>query len=347
MPLLTRFDTPGGLRDLPTGHPRYEEWLGTWHKVINDMLGEGPFRGSAGPEPSPITARVGEFYNPSVTPVNPVGERSLVWMGFPRKIMLDHRDERHRAFELGDTRGDMPGGQSTQQEYLEWRITEGATPGEIKKVTFTTETPEYWGELFRFDPIRCAELYGELVGDTVLVNELVDAANNYDPLNKWNTTDGIVHYIVTNLPNTLGAAVGLARGSAQLTGSRHVRDNYEVSGGAETAADPRVGVDVNMLVRKGLSVTLREAIGLYMAAWDDTGWTKPDGSPVGDYWHVVRGRTGAALRIEYEVPASERANGTGFSVSDIKIGGRPITHGGHLAEHVTVMIGGVAGTHPA
>jgi hypothetical protein len=45
-----------------------------------------------------------------------------------------------------------------------------------------------------------------------------------------------------------------------------------------------------------------------------------------------------AVRLEYEVPASE-----GFVVGDIRIGGRPIEFGGQLAEHVTVMAAGIAG----
>jgi hypothetical protein len=76
-----------------------------------------------------------------------------------------------------------------------------------------------------------------------------------------------------------------------------------------------------------------------MVDWDDTGWTKPDGTPVGDYWRISRGTAGAALRLEYEVPAGE-----GFVVGDIRIGGRPIKWGGQIAEHVTVMVGGIAGT---
>jgi hypothetical protein len=59
---------------------------------------------------------------------------------------------------------------------------------------------------------------------------------------------------------------------------------------------------------------------------------------VGDYWRIVRGSPGAALRVEYEVPASE-----GFVVGDISIGGRPIRFGGQLAEHITVMAGGLVG----
>jgi hypothetical protein len=52
----------------------------------------------------------------------------------------------------------------------------------------------------------------------------------------------------------------------------------------------------------------------------------------------VRGSPGAALRVEYAVPPEE-----GFAVSDIRIGGRPIRTGGEIAEHVTVMVRGLAG----
>jgi hypothetical protein len=68
-----------------------------------------------------------------------------------------------------------------------------------------------------------------------------------------------------------------------------------------------------------------------MIDWDDTGFEKPDGMPVGDYWTVERGDKGAALRLRYEVPEAE-----GFLVGDIRIGGRPITTGGQLAEHIVM-----------
>jgi hypothetical protein len=78
--------------------------------------------------------------------------------------------------------------------------------------------------------------------------------------------------------------------------------------------------------------------GLYMLGWDDSGWTKPNGDPVDDYWQVDRGVRGAALRVTYEVP--ERA---GFQVGDILIGGRPIEFGGHIAEHITMSAHVVSG----
>ena len=89
-------------------------------------------------------------------------------------------------------------------------------------------------------------------------------------------------------------------------------------------------------------MTFAEPIGVYIGGWDDTGFTKPDGSPAGDYWRVVRpeGALGPpALRVEYEVPKGE-----GFIVGDISIGGRRIEYGGQIAEHVTVLVNGSAGT---
>jgi hypothetical protein len=107
---------------------------------------------------------------------------------------------------------------------------------------------------------------------------------------------------------------------------------------ANTSVDPRVTYDVSALVRKPLSVTLGEPIGLYITGYDDTGWTKPDGSPVDDYWRILRGSPGQILRLEYQAPAA-----AGFVVGDITIGGRPIEWGGQIAEHVTVTIAGIAG----
>ena len=90
--------------------------------------------------------------------------------------------------------------------------------------------------------------------------------------------------------------------------------------------------------RKGLYVTFRDPVGLYIVDWNDSGFTKPNGTPVGNYWRIVRGTPGMVLRLEYEVPA-----GLGFVVGDIKIGGHPIEYGGQVAEHITVSTTGTAG----
>jgi hypothetical protein len=312
MPIITRHDTPAGLRDLPESSNFYE----AWHKYIDEKL-QANTPGSGG----------GEFYDPCEVNVDPIGYRSLVWMAFPRTALMKHRDDRHGAYAEADADR-----LNVQDEYCEWRVT--SVEGKITKVTFVTETPEYWQKLWEADPTCVVRLYQELVSRDLKDTDLMTKDGAYDKMNRWNTTSGIVHFILDI--NTLDAALGLAQGSAN---SGKAQDNYEATANASTSVDPRVPRDVGTLVRKGLSVTLRSPIGIYIAGWDDTGWTKPDGTPVGDYWRIVRGRPGQVLRLDYEVPESE-----GFVVGDIRIGGRPIKWGGQIAEHISVSVAGLAGT---
>ena len=64
MALITRFDTPASLRDLPADSVFYDKW----HRYLFDSI----------PETTPGGGNVGEFYNASRIDVNVVGERSLV-----------------------------------------------------------------------------------------------------------------------------------------------------------------------------------------------------------------------------------------------------------------------------
>jgi hypothetical protein len=202
---------------------------------------------------------------------------------------------------------------------------------------FVTETPEYWEALAAAHPPTVVALYKDLVDTAASEADIFSGPGGaYKRDNVWNTKRGIVHYIQDI--NTLKDAVDLAQDSVKTAA---VLDNFDVPSSSlksATSADPRVALDIGVLARRGLSITLGDPIGLYMIRWDHTGWTKPNGRPVGDYWTVRRGTVGAALRLEYEVPASE-----GFVVGEIRIGGRPIDFGGQIAEHVTVMVGGVAG----
>jgi hypothetical protein len=318
MSLLPRFDTPASLRDLPADSVFYDNW----HNFVSNQIATS----------TPGAGGVGEFYNPSTLDVNVVGERLLTWMAFPRRILMPNRDDRNRAFVIAEDR-------DVQDEYCEWRVIKNAD-GKITKITFVTETPEYWEQLWAVDPGRVVELYRELVGDpSVSQAELEDGSGGYKRRNRWNEregatdTHGIVHLIQSI--NNLGAALGLVQGSAA---SGVFNDNYEEISLPNTSVDPRVELDVSTLVRKNLSVTLRDPVGLYIVGWDDTGWSKPNGTPVGNYWRIVRGRPGQVLRLEYEVSA-----GAGFVVGDIRIGGRRIEWGGQVAEHVTVTTVGTAG----
>jgi hypothetical protein len=334
MALVTRFETPGKVRDLPDSSPFYGQWHDTVSLMLDNCAGDV------------VTAPPGSgIYNASHTEVNVVGPRTLVWMGFPRLLLTaDHPGGRREAFSKGETRGvSIPGGRTTQNEYLEW-FTERDQRGRITKVTFTTETIEYWSALFRSSggPERVLELYRQLLGNPgIELAELKDARGNYNPLNVWNTERGIIHFIVEQPPNTFGAALLLVA----LGVSRDVvSDNFQFGETLGNSADPRVTFDAGGLARKGLQITTADPFGIYLGSWDDTGWSKPDGSPVDNYWQVVRpaGASGPpALRLVYEVPASE-----GFVVGDIRIGGRPIEFGGQIAEHLSVMLPAIAGILP-
>lgn len=317
MALVTRFDTPASLRDLPAGSAFYHDW----HNFLAGELQTMAATGTA----------TGEFYDASEVNVNVLAEHSLVWMAFPRQVLVAHRDDRMAAFTRAD--GDVAR-RDPQNEYCEWHVTRNAA-NKITKVVFVTEVPEYWEHLWATDPAKVVGLYRTLVDPAVGEADLRDGGpgSGYNQFNPFNTTNGIVHLIQSI--NTLHAALEISQGNIH-TGK--ARDNYETMPPASTSVDPRVKCDIGSLARTGLSLSLREPVGLYITGYDDTGWTKPDGSPVDDYWTIVRGSPGQILRLEYQVPP-----GAGFVVGDIRIGGRPIEWGGQIAEHVTCTVAGVAG----
>ena len=304
MTLLTRYDTPAGLRDVPDDSPFYD----AWHDTVAGLVSGGG----------------GHWFDPLVSDAEVIGPRMLSWMGFPRQFMtVEHRDDRERAFDVVDP------DRENQPEYFEWNTFRGAA-GKVTKVVFVTETPEYWGVLAETEPDRVVSLYQELLHPDVQKSDLFEN-ETYNGFNRWNTTDGIVHFVSQSPVNSLGAAIGLARRGAANTA---VSDNYSIAAaGPPHSVDDYINLDVGAVARKGHFITVQDPAGLYIDGWDDTGWTKPDGTPVGDYWRVTRGHPGAALRLEYEVPAAE-----GFVVGDIEIGGRPVTHGGQLAEHISLAL---------
>jgi len=312
MALLARFETPGGLRDVPPASPFYD----AWHRRIDRLIRTA----------TPLSGK-GEYLDPSKVELVETAERTHTWSGFPRPhLMVTARDDRQAAFAAGEDRDAQP-------EYLEWHVERRG--GSITRVTFVTETPEYWQTLAAVDPNRVVELYRELVDPGVVTADLFTPGETYRPRNKWNTVDGIVHYVMDI--NSMRDLLGVSQ-EAEPTGL--AVDGYDaLPYSRQTAADARLNLDLWALARKGWSVAPADPIGIYLIDWDDSGWTKPDGGPVGDYWRVVRGRPGAALRVVYEVPQSE-----GFTVGDIRIGGRPITTGGQLAEHMVVSARGIAGT---
>ena len=319
MPLLTRFDTPAFLKDIVDGSPFYKNWS----VFISGLMGTTK-KGTGG----------GAFYNPVKTDINITAEKLMTWMGFPRELMLKgfNSADKTAAFIAADAdvKKRMP-----QIEYFEWKV--DRANGKIKKVTFVTETSDYYEELWAVDRTAVVNIYRKLVSPAVVEADL-HKKGVYNKFNKWNTTDGIVHYI--HPANSFNAAISLSKDAVKSPAP--FGDNYEARppfATQVTSADPRLAFDTHMRIRKGFYVSLKNPLGLYIAGWENSGITNPDGSPAGNYWRIVRGVPGMVLRLEYEVPAS-----LGFVVGDLKIGGRRIEYGGQLAEHITVMLAGTTGT---
>ncbi|WP_145809789.1 hypothetical protein [Kribbella amoyensis] len=284
-----------------------------WHAAIDGLIAS-----------STALSGTGAYVDPSEHELKVSAGRACTWTGFSRPLFMKHRDDREAAFAEGEDR-------RTQIEYLEWHVERDADEV-IRRVTFTTETPEYWSLLAAVDPERVVALYRELVGAAVRREDLFDAEGNYLPLNRWNTIDGIVHYVmpINSMKDLLGV-------SQEVERSGRAVDGYDaLPYRRETGADARINVDLWSISRKGYRVGTEDPPGPLIIDWDDSGWSTPDGFPVGDHWTVVRGKRGAALRVVYEVPA-----GLGYRVGDIRIGGRRVEYGGQLAEHVIMSAHGV------
>src|SRR5689334_20565161 len=121
MGLVGRFDTPGSLRDLPSSTAFAEGW----HEIVAALI-----------RPSTPLSGPGAYVDPSQLDLAVTATRTSTWTGFSRPLQMQHRDDRAAAFAAGEDR-------ATQIEYLEWHVDRDAD-GAISRVTFTTETPEYW-----------------------------------------------------------------------------------------------------------------------------------------------------------------------------------------------------------
>jgi hypothetical protein len=318
MPILAQFDTPAFLKDVPDGSPFYKNWSA----FISQLMG-GTKKGDGG----------GAFYNATKADINNTAEKFMTWMAFPRELMLkgSNSADKTAAFIAADK--DVTK-RVPQIEYFEWKV--DRTNGKITKVTFVTETSDYYEQLWDVDRTAVVNLYRKLVNPAVVEADLYKQGD-YNKFNKWNTTHGIVHYI--HPANSFDAAIGLSRDAVKSPAP--FSDNYEAKPALAaqlTSADPRISFDIHMLIRKGFYVSLKNPIGLYIAGWENSGISHPDGSPAGNYWRIVRGVPGMVLRLEYEVPAQ-----LGFVVGDLKIGGRRIEYGGQLAEHITVTLASISG----
>jgi hypothetical protein len=196
-------------------------------------------------------------------------------------------------------------------EYCEWAAARNKD-GNIVRVDFCCENPEYWYSLWAVSPTRVVELYNEILNyglhpdHLVVITEddltLKDSSGNvvidpgtgraaYNPLNKWNSgpqsvrtgngrTGGAIH--LTSTPNTLQTEIGLAGVSTQQLTSGNSDAQALLCcgqfGQAYRNSDPHIGQTVNQVVGGQVTgayqlINLANPFGLYIQMPNFTTWT--------------------------------------------------------------------------
>ena len=257
-----------------------------------------------------------------------------------------------------------------QDEYLEWFVDHN-DDGTIQRIILTAEPPDYWSALAEVAPDRVVELYQQHVSSEAVVEELfypdrvaafgmvapnqlgwVEIPNlggKYNPLNKWTTTQGIMH--LTHRANTLGAEVNLAgdasvprtidaapRAPGQDPAPEIERIACARYGGINRSSDPNIGLAVGDLVRAGNRLTLADPVGLYIASVGLNGLRGPRGEVLGSVaGHVVRGADDPfePRILRYEVRLPDNAD---FTLSDCAFDNRPLVRGGQIARATTIQL---------
>ncbi len=333
-----------------------------------------------------------QFYSAFRFDPGPAIEQAVVWNAFPKELL--RRYGRARALVEADrlwpmsaygfdwrydpdvparTGAQIPDNPDTifyrpTVEYCEWHVERDPDSGRIRRVTFTSEPPEYWFAMyggrmdgssvdFPGDKDLVLELYRRLVNPKVEMKDLQVQApiaspfghlkpGGYNPHNKWNTTHGIMH--LSAPPNALTAEIQLGADATQIyrdgRGDPVVDPDALIAGaaigGPNRNSDPTITATVNALARLGAMITLANPVGLYMDHIDLTGWELPGGIAPQDCIRVVRGQSRLIERLVVEVPGGE------FDISDLRIGGFPVIFGGQIAECITVkLVGAAAALH--
>lgn len=331
---LQQFDPPGYATDLSVSQKT------GWSNIINSWIEA---------ERTALPSGYNKFFfNELQQPDASTGQvAEITWEGFPRiwklKFPTDELKRWIASEKLYNSNGIIF---RYQDEYLEWLSFNNNN--KLEKVVFTCEGPEYWNFIADQDEQLLLQLYRSLAGPSVQATDLftgTGVSRRYNPSNKWNTTEGIVHLTQPN--NTLGAEIDLAAKASVLRKKGAVdpvTDSHDLIccsgfGAEERFSDPTIGAAVNSFVRQGLSVTLNNPIGLYIRRLKTSGIEVPNGFQVKDFWNVVRGNNskGMILRAEFKVPA-----GATFSLEDVKVGGKPLKFGAQLAEMIEMVIYGKA-----
>jgi hypothetical protein len=401
--LLAMFSPPARWEDFPPGALR-DELHRRWDLNVNQWTEQGIL---GNPWTSNLDSNHDFYFNPKVvpTPAPPTSTTKLVeWIAFPNRITTYlgsswHDFTQDQLFELAENGRladgtalpyipqdvcpfidsepiptkpyDPPGPRGWQDEYCEWAVERDGS-GEIVRVMFTCENPEYWHTLWAVAPERVAELYRELVNPRVRLEDLYlvgadgkpvrdqNGSFVYNPLNRWNNSTrllpgsgGAVH--LTSPPNNLGAEIGL--GAAATLLRYQDLDPQDLIcctpyGQPFRHSDPHIGFTINEAVGAlAQRITIADPVGLYIQEPDFENLELPPeavraGLEPSDFWHLVRGEPCMGLHAVFRAPTGYER----IKLSTIKVNGRPLRWGAQLTQLFQIGLRGTlipAGDTPA
>ncbi len=260
-------------------------------------------------------------------------------------------------------------------EYCEFAV-ERDSSGEIRRIHFTCENPEYWFSLWRISPQAVANIYSQVLGAVVNVDDLSLRDENgqiitdpltgqpvYNPLNDWNCGTQIANGVggamhLTSPPNTIGAEIYL--GAAATLQRNLPPQQYNAQGLVCCSqygqpfrnSDPHIGFNVNQLVKNAnMQVTLADPVGLYIQTPDFSQVKISGGIDPSTLWRVVRGRNAQQagtsydqiLHAVFEIPP-------GIVPSrDITVAGEPLQWASQIQQtfHIALAAWGMPNSGPA
>ena len=313
---LSAYSLPAFIQDFPLGSEQYTDLSNRWSINITGWIAQA------------MPGSPSYFYDPLTTDIPAGSASAPVtWNAFPGRLLQyfsantpippsnPYNFTLEQLFELADTgyynKGEhsfpnIPtavcphadwtselkpfgpyGPRGWLDEYCEWSAARD-THGNLLRVDFCCENPEYWNTLWQVSPQRVAELYQSTlnagapqdrsilvsVDDLVLLNEngnpVIDPSTGrpaYNPLNKWNSgpvanrigvpaefSGGAIH--LTSTPNTLQTELGLAGAATvqyQPPGGTGNNDPQALIccgnyGQEYRHSDPHIGQAVNQVV---------------------------------------------------------------------------------------------------